>query len=199
MKQEFMTDAQGRQVPVEMIKEIDILRDQTVHEIMKKTFHIREELLQFKQDIWNDIQEFLSISAEQHGVQMGGKKGNITLTSYDGKYKIMLAVSDSLQFNEKLQIAKSLIDKCIKQWSDDACPELKILIDDAFNVDKQGKINSARVLGLRRLAIKDHQWHEAMEAITESLSFSASKTYMRFYKRSAKGRYFQVPIDIAAL
>lgn len=199
MEQKYMTDARGRQIPVEMIKEIDLLRDQTVKEIMRKTLCMKNELFAFKAIIWSDIEAFLSISANQHGVEMGGKKGNITLVSYDGEYKIMIAVAESLQFNEKLQVAKELIDSCIKRWSGDAKPELKVLVDDAFNVDKQGKINTARVLRLRRLAIKDAQWHEAMGAITESLMVSASKTYMRFYQRAKNGQYFQIPLDIAAL
>lgn len=199
MKQEYKTDARGRQIPVEMIKDIDLLRDQTVKEIMRKTLCMRNELFAFKAVIWSDIEEFLSISAEQHGIEMGGKKGNITLTSYDGEYKIMIAVSDSLQFNEKLQVAKELIDSCIKRWSGDAKPELKVLVDDAFNVDKQGKINTARVLRLRRLKIEDAQWHEAMNAITESLMVSASKTYMRFYQRAKNGQYVQLPLDVTAL
>ncbi|WP_374188659.1 DUF3164 family protein [Avibacterium paragallinarum] len=35
--------------------------------------------------------------------QTGGNKGNITLFSYDGKYKIVRAISDHLQFDERIQ------------------------------------------------------------------------------------------------
>ena len=37
----------------------------------------------------------------------------MTLTSFDGRFKVMVAVNDTVQFNEKLQVAKQLIDKCI--------------------------------------------------------------------------------------
>ena len=110
MNKQYMEDAQGRQVPVNLIKDIDILRDQTVRDIMQKTFAMRDTLQKFKQEVWSNIQEFLGLSAEQHGVKFGGKKGNITLTTYDGKYKLLVAVNDTLQFNEKLQVAKQLID-----------------------------------------------------------------------------------------
>ena len=136
MDKQFMTDSQGREVPIAMIKDIDILRDQTVKAIMTKTFAMRDALVSFKQGIWSDIQEFLSLSSEQHGSSWGGKKGNITLTTYNGQYMLKIAVNDNLQFNEKLQIAKQLIDECIKEWATGARPELRALIDNAFAVDK---------------------------------------------------------------
>ena len=199
MSKQFMEDAQGRQVPVNLIKDIDILRDQTVRDIMQKTFAMRDTLQKFKQEVWSNIQEFLSLSAEQHGVKFGGKKGNITLTTYDGKYKLLVAVNDTLQFNEKLQVAKQLIDECIKEWSADARPELRVLVDNAFAVDKQGKVSTERVLGLRRLQISDAKWLQAMQAITDSVQVVSSKTYMRFYERLADGQYMQIPLDVAAL
>lgn len=199
MSKQFMEDAQGRQVPLEMVKDIDRLRDQTVASVMKKTFAMRDALNEFKQEIWSDIQEFLSLSSEQHGIKWGGKKGNVTLTTYNGKYKLMIAVNDTLQFNEKLQVAKQLIDECIKEWSTDARPELRALIDSAFAVDKQGNISTTRVLGLRRLDISDEKWLKAMQAITESVQVVSSKTYMRFYTRQEDGSYKQIPLDVAAL
>jgi hypothetical protein len=104
-----------------------------------------------------------------------------------------------LQFNEKLQVAKALIDNCIKRWSDGSRPEIKTLVDDAFYVDKTGNINKDRVLGLRRLKIEDMEWQEAMQAIGDSIQVVSSKTYIRFYQRSESGAYNQIPLDVAAL
>lgn len=199
MNKAYMTDAKGRQVPVQNVKEIDKLRDQTVSVIMEKTFVMRDALKKFKEDIWSDLQEFLQISSEQHNIRWGGKKGNVTLTSYDGQYKLMVAVNDNIQFNEKLQIAKQLIDECLKEWSADARPELRAVVDHAFSVDKQGNISTTRVLGLRRIEISDKKWLEAMQAITDSIQIASSKTYMRFYERLEDGSYKQIPLDIAAL
>ena len=58
----------------------------------------------------NDVQAFVELSAEQYGAKLGGIKGNVTLTSYDGKYKIQRAIAEYLHFDERLQVAKELID-----------------------------------------------------------------------------------------
>jgi hypothetical protein len=196
---EYMTDAQGRRVPVDLIKGIDLLRDQTVKTVMEKTRAEQQRLKEFKKEVWKDIQTFLEISADEHHVQYGGKKGNVSLISYDGRYKILVQVSDTMQFNEKLQIAKTLIDNCIRRWSDGSRPEIKTLVDDAFQVDKQGNINKGRILGLRRLNISDKEWQEAMQAITDSIQVISSKTYIRFYERNEQGEYVNIPLDVAAL
>jgi hypothetical protein len=196
---DYMTDSQGRQVPVDMVKGIDRLRDQTVWAIIVRVFEERDRLAAFKAAVWQDIQAFLDLSAAEHGIEFGGKKGNISLTTYDGKYKLQVAVNDFLQFNEKLQVAKTLIDHCIKRWSDGSRPEIKTLIDDAFYVDKQGKVNTNRILGLRRACNKRPEWQEAMQAISDSVQAVSSKTYMRFYERQPDGSYQHIPLDVAAL
>jgi hypothetical protein len=199
MGDQFMTDSQGRQVPVELVKEIDKLRDQTVRRIADEAMKMKEILADFKKRIRDDIYAFVGLSAEQYGKTWGGKKGNITLATYDGKYRLVVAMDDNITFDERLQIARELIGDCIKKWSDGSRNEIRILVQDAFQVDKTGKVSTARVLGLRRLDIHDPDWQKAMTAITESIQISGSKQYLRFYERNEQGEYIQIPLDVAAL
>jgi hypothetical protein len=199
MGKEFMTDSQGRQVPEGMVSEIDKLRDQTVRRIADEALIMRKCLDAFRKKIRDDIYTFVELSASQYGKAWGGKKGNITLSTYDGQYRLIVAVDDNLVFDERLQIARDLIGDCIKKWSDGSRDEIRILVQDAFQVDKTGRINTARVLGLRRLNIHDPNWLKAMAAITDSIQVSGSKHYLRFYERNEQGAYVQIPLDVAAL
>jgi hypothetical protein len=195
----YMTDSQGRQVPVELVREIDKLRDQTVRKIADEAMKMKDVLADFKRRIRDDIYTFVELSASQYGRNWGGKKGNITLSTYDGRYRLIVAVDDTIVFDERLQVARQIIGECLDKWSDGARPEIRMLVNDAFQVDKAGKINTARVLGLRRLEIHDPDWQEAMKAITESIQVSGSKQYLRIYERNEQGEYIQVPLDVAAL
>ena len=199
-KEQLLEDAQGRLVPIAAIKPIDLKRHEAVSAIMAETFKERDRLIDFKKRIWLEVQDFLAESAKDSGAKKyGGAKGNVTLTSFDGKFKVMVAVNDTIQFNEKLQVAKQLIDKCIASWSEGANENLRAIVDDAFNVGKSGLVSTSRVLGLRRLNIKDPTWKKAMDAITESMQVASSKTYMRFYERQSDGSYKQIPLDVANL
>ncbi len=195
----YMTDSKGRMVPEDMVTEIDKVRDELVREVVSRAADVRAALRQFKRSALADIKAFIELSAEKYGVAMGGKKGNITLTTYDGEYKILIAVNDNIYFDERLQVAKALIDECIREWSTGARSEIKALVEDAFYVDKQGKINTQRILGLRRLAIEHGKWRKAMEAIGESIQVAGTKEYLRIYKRGEEGDYQQLSLDVAAL
>ena len=195
----FMTDTMGRQVPEELVKDIDKRRDETVRRIAAKAEKMKGVLAEFKNEIRDDIDAFVEFSAKQYGVKLGGKKGNIALTTYDGQYKLLVAMNDNITFDERLQIARELISKCVNKWSEGSRPEIRTLVNDAFQVDKTGKISTARVLGLRRLDIQDSDWKKAMTAITESVQVTGTKQYLRIYERDAKGEYQMIPLDVAAL
>jgi hypothetical protein len=194
-----MTDSQGRQVPVGLVKAIDKLRDQTVRRLAGEAMKMKEILGDFKRRIRDDIYAFVGLSAEQYDKTWGGKKGNISLATYDGKYRLVVAIDDTVTFDERLQIARELIGDCIRKWSAGSRDEIRMLVQDAFQVDKAGKVSAARVLGLRRLDIRDPDWQKAMSAITESIQISGSKQYLRFYERDEQGEYIQIPLNVAAL
>jgi hypothetical protein len=196
----YMEDAKGALWPVENIREIDRLRNDLVGEIVARTRAQSEALAQFKAAVFGDIEAFVQLSGEKYGVNMGGKKGNVSLLSFDGRYKVQRAVSESLVFDERLQIAKELVNQCIHLWSEGSRSEIRALINDAFQVDKEGRVNTARILGLRRLEIKDEKWQKAMQAIGESIQVSGSKTYFRVYERVGDSEQYQpISLDIAAV
>uniref|UniRef100_UPI003F4C935A DUF3164 family protein n=1 Tax=Brachyspira catarrhinii TaxID=2528966 RepID=UPI003F4C935A len=196
----FMKNAQGAFIPIENVKPVDKLRDDLVKNLMSKTKEVQKIIEDHRNICWEDIKAFLEISASEHNVKYGGEKGNITLLSYDGKYKVVIANQDYISFNEKLQIAKDLIDECIRKWAKGADKNLLALVNDAFKVDKQGKISTEKILGLRRLEINDFTWNEAMKAITESITVEDSKRYIRFYERRDKdGKYEHISLSPQSL
>lgn len=194
----YKQDAAGRLVPVETIKPIDLARDQLVGEIVAHARALSRQIAAFKQQTFGDIEAFVELSAEQYEVKLGGRKGNISLFSFDGSYKIQRAIADHLCFDERLQAAKALIDECITAWSQGARAEIQVLVNSAFQVDKEGKINCGRVLSLRRLEITDERWRRAMQAIGDAVQVVSSKAYVRVYERDQNGEYQQIALDVAS-
>jgi hypothetical protein len=94
----FMTDSQGRQVPMDMVRDIDKLRDQTVRTIAEKALAMRDTLAVLKQELRGDLLSYPPLSAERFGKTYGGKKGNITLMSYDGSLRLVLSVNEHIVF-----------------------------------------------------------------------------------------------------
>ncbi|MDA8428909.1 MAG: DUF3164 family protein [Geobacteraceae bacterium] len=194
----YMEDTQGRLVPIESIKQVDLARNELVLESMKKATAMADALAKFKGTIMGDIEAFCELSAEKYGAQLGGKKGNVTLYSFDGRLKMVRSIDDFITFDERLQAAKVLIDECLKRWSEGSDANLRTIVNDAFQVDKAGRINTNRVLALRRIDIQDETWQQAMLAISESVQVISSKAYVRFYERQPDGSYQQLNLNIAA-
>lgn len=196
----FRKDAQGRLIAEANIKPIDRARDQLVAEIVANARVVNKQLADFKTRTFGDIAAFVQLSAEQYGVRLGGNKGNVSLLSFDGRYKVLRAMAETIVFDERLQAAKELIDACLRDWTEGARAELHTLISDAFRVDQSGNIRTGNVLSLRRLEITDERWQRAMQAIGEAVQVVGSKSYVRVYERNdATGQYEPISLDIAGV
>jgi len=194
----YMQDQAGRLVPIDTVKPIDIERDKLVADVIGKARALNGQIATFKNAVFGDIAAFIELSAEQYGAKVGGQKGNVTLMSFDGRYKVQRAIAEHISFDERLQAAKALIDECITDWSQGSRPEIQVLVNNAFQVDKEGNINTGRVLGLRRLQIGDDRWQRAMQAISEAVQVVGSKSYIRVYERIGdSGEYRAIALDVA--
>lgn len=193
-------DAKGRLVPLALIKPIDLARDELVNELIGQAQAHSRTLQAFKDRAFADLNAFIDMSAELYNVKLGGTKGNVTLYSFDGRYRVEVAISERIVFDERLQAAKQLIDECVIAWSRDSRAEIRILVQSAFQTDKEGKINTGRVLELRRLDIDDEKWQDAMRAIAESTQVTGSKKYVRFFERIGETDQYQaISLNIAAV
>lgn len=193
----YMVNAKGHLIPTDKVKPLDKIRDDVVKDMIGKAIDLQAQMSQIKSEIFAAFNDFVALSAQEYDTKIGGEKGNISLFSFDGKYKVQLAVSENIRFDERLQIAKQLIDECIVVWSAGSHDNIRALIHNAFQVDKQGKISTHRVLGLRRLDIHDEKWLKAMDAISDAIQVTDSKEYIRFYQRDEHGKYQAISLDFA--
>lgn len=195
----YRMNDKGHLIPVDKIKAIDLLRDETVMELITHAKELQKYITNTKDIVFDVFNGFLEVSAQEYDTKLGGKKGNVSIMSFDGKYKVQMAISDNLVFDERLQVAKSLIDECLTEWTKDSNDNIKAIIDNAFAVDKEGKINIRRVLALKNLKISDDKWLKAMQAISDAQQVVSSKEYIRFYERDGQGKYQQISLDFANL
>lgn len=193
----YMQNAKGHLIPADKVKPVDKLRDEVVNDIIEAAKKLSAQMSKTKSAIFANFNDFVAVSAQEYDTKLGGEKGNTTLMSYDGQYKVALAVSENLVFDERLQVAKNLIDECVHDWSKDSNDNIKALVNHAFQVDKEGKISTHRVLNLRSLNIDDPKWLNAMDAISDATQVTSTKEYIRIYERDQHGKYQQVALDFS--
>lgn len=196
----YMRNASGHLVPNDKVREQDKLRDETVRALVADAVEVNARLKAFKAKALADIADLVKISGEKYSVVLGGKKGNVNLVSYDGKYKVVRSMADRIVFTEEIEAAKSLINSCIDRWSEGANDNIRVLVDRAFSKDKTGQLKTASVLELMRLEISDDEWKRAMLAIKDSIQTTGSAIYVRVYERMGDSdQYKAIPLDLAAV
>lgn len=179
----YMADAKGSLVPLELVKPQHKLEDETVRKIVAFARDLSAQIGRFRGHTMTDLGEFDSLLEQEYGSKRGGVKGNRTYQSFDGLLKVVVQVSDFVDFGAELQVAKTIIDECLTEWSAEAAPEIRAIVTRAFNTDKEGKINRSEIFMLLRLDIADERWKRAQDAIRDAMRVTSSKEYTRFYER----------------
>lgn len=179
----YVNKGKGELLALSAVKPEHIEEDELVRRLSAKAAHANAILTALRAEIFDEVTAFRSLLAEKYGVKRRGKKGNITLMTVDNVFRLNISVSDTMSFGPELEVAKEVIDGLIRQWAEGSSKNIRALVDQAFQVDKQGKLNTDRILGLRRLQIEDEtgEWEKAMNIISDSIRTISSKEYARFY------------------
>ncbi|WP_292458274.1 DUF3164 family protein [Mesorhizobium sp.] len=194
----YMPDARGNLVPLELIKPTDKLEDETVRKIISFAMPLSDQVARFKEHTFSDLGAFEALLDQEYGAKKGGKKGNKTFMTMDGLMKVKVSVADYIDFGPQLQVAKSLVDECLNEWSANSRPEIRAIVTRAFNTDKAGQINRSDIFMLLRFDIVDERWMKAMQAIRDAMRIVSSKIYVNCYERDNKDAAWRpITIDLA--
>jgi len=178
-------DKRGNEVHPDMVRADEKLKSEMLEKIIGKVINAQDERIMLLVEIDEEIEGYMNLLRDVYKIPTKETKGNVTLVSFDGKIKIQKAVSEVIELNEKLQLAKEKIDEVIKKETTEATALIKTLVNQIFEVDKKGTVNTRQVLALRGYAIDDPLWKEAMALIDEAITVTGTKKYTRFYYRES--------------
>lgn len=170
-------DVDGDLVPTSMIPAHELKRHDMIESIIDEAKTLNWIMKEFKKKTNKQITDYLSQVADSYGEKW---KGNATLWNYSKTKAIEVNIQNQLQFDERLQLAKKKIYSCIERWSTGASTNIITLVKKAFDTDKQGLVDTKRILTLTTLKIEDEEWKEAIEIIRESIIKTGSKRYINF-------------------
>lgn len=198
----FVVDAKGRFVPQDSIRPHELLEDQMVRKVLGFAVDLHNQIRRFKRHVFADSSSFMALVSEEYGVTKRGAKGkgNVTFSSFDGLMKFQISVADRLTFGPELQVAREVFEECIDDWTEGARPELRVLVDNAFQADKEGNVSRDAIFRLLRIDFQDARWKRGQDAIRDSIRVIGSKSYARFYcRQSQDAAWVSLPIDLAAI
>tara|TARA_R110000744_G_scaffold78295_9_gene154352 strand:+ start:1534 stop:2166 length:633 start_codon:yes stop_codon:yes gene_type:complete len=205
-KPEMMINSQGHHVPINLVKPEDLMKHDTAVCLVDKSKVLQAQMLELKELAFGEVFAAKALILEKYGAKVGGQKGNITISSYDGTKSVKISVQEHIHFGPELEAAKALIDQCIEEWSEGGNQNIRALVDHAFQVNKEGSIDTGRVLGLRSVNMKsengdvDPNWVKAMGAIADAVKVKSTASYVRFYEENpSTGKLETISLDFAKL
>lgn len=197
----YIMDSKGRMTPAAMVKASQMLEDQMVRKVLGYACDLANQVRRFRAHVFADTGAFQSLLLEQYGIEKTGAKGkgNVTFSSFDGLMKFQIAIGERLAFGAELGVAREAFRQCIQDWTDGARDELRVLVDEAFEADKEGNVSREAIFRLLRIDIGDARWQAGQAAIRDSIRVVGSKAYLRFYVRTDhEGEWQAIPIDLAS-
>lgn len=194
--QTYWKDGSGDEVCIKYISSEDKKRDAMVEKIVKKAEKLQEQIVKAKNEMAEEIGNYLDLVADKYSEEW---KGNAELKNFNATEMVTVKINECIYFDEKLQIAKTKIDNCLTRWSEGSNQNLALIVQKAFKTDKKGQLNKKMILGLRQYQIKDKEWQEAMNLISDSVRVENTKTYYIIRKKNEAGEFETIKLNFSDL
>ncbi len=191
-----LRNADGDLVPV--TKDV-VARDKAIHGTISLLEGVQESNKQANKKVWKTWDNFFTEAYEKHGMNFFEEdKQSITLFSFDGKHKVSLSAPHNIVWNEKIGVAKKLIEEVVaEQYKDD--PFINALVKQLLNSQQGGKVNTYALSMFRKIENPDPRWAQAQKTIGEAQDVSQGKKYIRAYNKDQKGAWKQIVVNFSAL
>lgn len=198
----WLINRQGVAVHPDLVKVNEKIKDEMVEKLTGAASFMSDAIAAFKKKANDEIDAYFALLLQNYNIdeKSKSKKGNLRLENFSATAKVEIRISETLAFDERLQVAKLKVDEYLNDVTKDSIPEIRVLISKAFEIDKEGKVDAKKIFALKAYDIKDPRWVEAMEIIDEAKQVSHTKPYIRFYTRaSVEDKYELVQLDIAGV
>lgn len=197
----YMADEDGNLIRVDKIKDPKKQCDVLVRNLAIHASQVSEELTQLKDRLNSLIAHHVKSMYSLYDLKLGGKKGNVTLYSFDKRLKIERTKQERETTNEHILAAVELVKQCVISWQKGANRNLQAVVGRYIKTNSQGQYSVALLKQLRTLDLPnpDPNWDKAMQALDDAIEYDYTATYFRVYYRDDNGVYHPIHLDITKI
>ena len=196
----YWRDARGDLIREANVSGVDRDTDAVVRHIHAFGEALSAEMWRFRAHAQDDVYGLIDRVLERYGARIGGKRGNVTISTFDGRLKVVLSCADVIDVGPEIHAAQAIVGQCIEEWSKRGNLKLRALVDQAFKPDATGRLSVTHLLRLRRIVIDDDKWRSVQGAISDALRPVGRAEYIRLYRRADPTRVWeQVPLHLATV
>ena len=177
--QTHWTDESGNSIPLKRVTKYERKAEKETHSLAKAALDINARMVAYKEDLIGRCQTLFEEFLKENGKEVEDVKGNATFYNFDRSIKIEVKVKGLIEFDENtIKLAQDKLDELLTDGLNGADDFIKPVVMDAFKTSR-GKLDTKRVLGLRRYADKvpDIRYKEAMALIDKAIKTRDTKVY----------------------
>jgi hypothetical protein len=198
-KMKTYADKDGNQVPSGFIHKIDRDKHAMAERYAKKAQKLSDALKEFKEAFFEEADQLYQRSLDDAKVKRrDNAKGSYTISTIDKRIKCEVTVNEFMTFNDNISLAQEKLHEYLSTKTNSIDDDLKAIINSAFETSK-GRLDVKRIIGLKKLNIKDELWLAAMSLIDQSYEVRNTKRYGRIWILDEQGEYQNVCLDFASL
>lgn len=184
-----MIDHKGRQVPLSIIPKHTLERDALVKQLFAEAKSFSDKKYDFYSAMFHAVENFQMEAATRHNVKIGGEKGHITLTSYDGHIQIVIDINRKIQFNEMLGASLEKAAKIVHKHAENGTPFIKSIANWLIDGWDVKNLPAFKLMMLVHANIDDQEWPEVRKMLEESYDFVAGNKCLNVYQIDQNGKH----------
>lgn len=198
----YVMNARGQLVRESVMSEVDRLTDTLVFFACNAAIAEQNRLRLLRESTTKDADALADLVLAEHGLKMGGHKGNRTLRTFNGQYKIEF-VKQEYEVADDMDIAaaQTLIREFIDEGTQSMSADHRTVLDWAFKRNSDGRWDIRRLKDVTRLPIKHPKFGQAADIIIGAIRVGGVREYVRFYQRvqGSLDKYEPIHLDMAKL
>jgi len=195
----YVRDARGNLVHESNVRPRDRDTDAVIDRIHAFGEDLSAQIWRYRTHTMDDVYGLADRIVNDYGAALGGRRGNITLTSIDGCRRVTLAKADYIDVGPEIVAAQALLEECLAEWTKGASRQLQALLRQAFEPAADGRLSVTKLMALRRIRIEDPRWPRFQDAIADAMRPTGRAQYIRLHRRDTPAhRWVAIPLTIAA-
>lgn len=181
-KPETYTDAAGRQVPANYVPKFAKTKDAAARKILAAWRKEEARLRKLWKETVAAVEKIHAEARKEEKLEPAtvADKGYFSFRSFDGNIVVRLDRARDVVFNEKLDLAKELIDEAVREIAGETAGDLRTIVESAFKPrGKNRTLDRQRLSDICRMNVRNEKWKKAVELIKAAAEESARMDYLR--------------------
>lgn len=182
MKERTYIDAAGREVPAKYVPKFAKEKDAAARKILEAW---RKEEARLKA-LWKEtvaaVEKIHAGARKEEKLEPAAvaDKGYFSFRTFDGRVTVRLDRAREVVFNEKLDLAKELIDEAVEEIAGEAAGDLRTIVESAFKPrGKNRTLDRQRLSDICKMNVRNAKWQKAVELIKAAAEESQRMDYLR--------------------